>query len=53
MKKILIFLLVAFLCIKTVNASYVVVDKNTNNVISESGKDEKRLIASITKVMTI
>ena len=52
MKKIILSFIIFFLFIINVNASYVVIDRNTNNVLIESGKDEKRLIASITKIMT-
>lgn len=56
MKKIIIFLLTFIIFISNVNAisasSYIVMDINSNNVLLGSNINDKRLIASITKIMT-
>ena len=50
MKKILIIFL--FLITITVNASSIVMDIDSKRILYEENKDEQRLIASITKIMT-
>ena len=50
MKKILIILLL--LIMLPVNASSIVMDIDTNRILYEENKDDQRLIASITKIMT-
>ena len=58
MKKILLFLLLLILFITKVEAStssaysYVLMDQITGRILSSKDKDSKRLIASITKIMT-
>lgn len=56
MRKLGLLLLILILFPKTVNAisasSYVVMDQNSGSVLLSKNKDEKRLIASITKIMT-
>ena len=52
MKKIFLILLIILLLPIKVFASYVLINSDTNEVIYEENKNEKRLIASITKVMT-
>ena len=50
MKKILIIFLL--LITIPVNASSIVMDIDSNRILYEENKDEQRLIASITKIMT-
>ena len=58
MKKLLFFLLLAIIFVGRVNAStssahsYILMDANTGRVLLSKDKDSKRLIASITKIMT-
>ena len=52
MKKSLLLIISFFMFSSIVNASYVLIDKDTNRVLLSNNKDEKKLIASITKVMT-
>ena len=58
MKKILLFLLIFILFTNGVKAStssahsYVLMDETTGRVLLSKDKDSKRLIASITKIMT-
>ncbi len=52
MKKIIVFLFVFLINVQRINASYVVLNQDDNMVIEGSNIHEKRLIASITKVMT-
>lgn len=52
MKKIFLIIVLFFLFIVTANASYVIFDQDNYKVISGNNIHEKRLIASITKVMT-
>lgn len=52
MKKIIVFLFVFFINNIAVRASYVVLNQDDNMVISGNNIHERRLIASITKVMT-
>ena len=58
MKKLLLFLLLLIIFIGRVNAStssahsYILMDANTGRVLLSKDKDSKRLIASITKIMT-
>jgi len=52
MKKIIVFLFVVFFKVLTVNGSYVILNQDNDLVIEGSNIHEKRLIASITKVMT-
>ena len=58
MKKILLFLLCLFIFIQTLKASttsayeYVLMDMDTGRVLQSKNKDNPRLIASITKIMT-
>lgn len=52
MKKIIVFLFIFFINSISVKASYVILNQDDNTVISGSNIHEKRLIASITKVMT-
>lgn len=58
MKKILLFLLLIIIFIGRVEAStnsahsYILMDANTGRVLLSKDKDSKRLIASITKIMT-
>lgn len=52
MKKIICFFVILLIFTNNVKASYVAIDKDTNNVLLEKNKDEKKLIASITKIMT-
>lgn len=58
MKKILLFLLLIFIFIPTINAStstansYVLMDANTGRILQSKNMHEKSLIASITKIMT-
>ncbi len=58
MKKLLLFLLLFILFIGKVEAStnsahsYILMDANTGRVLLSKDKDSKRLIASITKIMT-
>ncbi|MBR7041892.1 MAG: D-alanyl-D-alanine carboxypeptidase [Bacilli bacterium] len=58
MKKILLFLLCLFLFIANIYAStssayeYVLMDMDSGRVLSSKNKDNPRLIASITKIMT-
>ena len=52
MKKIILIIALFFICISNVNASYVVFDQDNKNVLYGSSIHEKKLIASITKVMT-
>ena len=49
MKKIVIVLLLLFI---KVNASVVVMDADSNRVLYSSNMNERKLIASTTKVMT-
>ena len=59
MKKILLFLLCIYLFIPNVQASttsayeYVLMDMNSGKVLASKNKYSQRLIASITKIMTI
>ena len=56
MKKILVVILCFFMLnkVSAISASsYVVIDSDTNNVLLGSNIDSPRLIASITKIMTI
>ena len=60
MKKILLFLLCIYLLlISSVQASttsayeYVLMDMDSGRVLASKNKDSPRLIASITKIMTI
>ena len=59
MKKILLFLLCLFLLIPQTNAStstayeYILMDMDSGRVIESKNKDIPKLIASITKIMTI
>ena len=59
MKKILLFLLCIYLIIPKVQAStttayeYILMDMDSGRVIESKNKDIPRLIASITKIMTI
>ena len=58
MKKLLLILLLAIIFVGRVNAStssaysYILMDANTGRVLLSKDKDSKRLIASITKIMT-
>ena len=58
MKKILLFLLCINILIPSVNAStssayeYVLMDMDSGRVLASKNKDNPRLIASITKIMT-
>lgn len=58
MKKLLLFLLLFILFMTKVEASintaysYILMDANTGRVLLSKDKDSKRLIASITKIMT-
>lgn len=58
MKKVLIFVLLFIMLVPKVNAStesassYILMDANTGRVLLSKDKDSKRLIASITKIMT-
>lgn len=58
MKKLLLFLFLFIICIGRVEAStksassYVLMDEKTGRVLLSKDKDSKRLIASITKIMT-
>ena len=52
MKKIIVFLFIFFINISFSKASYIVLNQDDNTVIRGSNIHEKRLIASITKVMT-
>ena len=58
MKKLLLFLLLLIIFIPKVTAttssahSYVLMDAETGRVLASKDKDSKRLIASITKIMT-
>ena len=58
MKKVLIFLLIFLVMIPKVNASttsassYVLMDATTGRVLASKNMNSKRLIASITKIMT-
>ena len=51
MKKIILFLLIICFSFK-VNASIVVMDASSGRVLYSQNKDEKKLIASTTKIMT-
>ncbi len=52
-KLIIIIILLIPIKVKGISASsYVVMDLNSNRVLQSSNKDESRLIASITKIMT-
>ena len=59
MKKLLLFLLLLTTFIPKVIAStnsahsYILMDANTGRVLFSKDKDSKRLIASITNIMTI
>ena len=52
MKKILFLLFIFVIFITNVKASYVIINQDNGDVIKQSNMNEKRLIASITKVMT-
>ncbi len=52
MKKIITLLIVVFLFSSRVSASSIVMDMDSKRVLYENAKDEKRLIASTTKIMT-
>ncbi|MBR5662897.1 MAG: D-alanyl-D-alanine carboxypeptidase [Bacilli bacterium] len=52
MKKIIFIITLFFLCINKVSASYIVMDQDNNKILYGDNIHEKRLIASITKVMT-
>ena len=52
MKKIIVYFFFFFICFTNVNASYVILNQDNNKVLYGSNIHEKRLIASITKVMT-
>lgn len=52
MKKIFLIIFLFFICINKVKASYIVLDQDNHNVLYGDNIHEKRLIASITKVMT-
>ena len=58
MKKVLLFLFLLIIFISKVEAStnsaysYILMDANTGRVLLSKDKDSKRLIASITKIMT-
>lgn len=52
MKKLLLIVGIFLIFISKVNASYVLMDQKSGTVYSGSAMHEKRLIASITKVMT-
>lgn len=52
MKKFICLFIAMFIFSEKAMASYVVIDRDTGSVILENNKDEKRLIASITKIMT-
>ncbi len=56
MKKLLIFIISLFVCLTNAKAisasSYIVMDMDNNDVIMGENIHEKRLIASITKIMT-
>ena len=51
MKKILL-VLIFLLCINTVNASIVVMDADSGRIIYSKDENQKKLIASTTKIMT-
>lgn len=52
MKKILIFVLLLFLFIPNIKASYIVMDSDNNRVITGNAIHTKRSVASISKIMT-
>jgi len=58
MKKVLLFLVLIFLCISKVEAStatahsYILMDMETGRVIDSKNMNDKSLIASITKILT-
>lgn len=52
MKKIIILIFTLLIFMPNIKASYVIMDQDTHDVIEENNMHEKRLIASITKVMT-
>ena len=51
MKKILLIIVLIIVCFK-VNASVVVMDASSGRVLYSKNKDEPKLIASTTKIMT-
>ena len=51
MKKILL-VLIFLLCVNIVNASIVVMDADSGRILYSKNKEEKKLIASTTKIMT-
>jgi D-alanyl-D-alanine carboxypeptidase len=58
MKKILLFIFIFFLNINVgysldTSKSSVVIDMDSGRILYEKNKDDKRLIASITNIMTI
>ena len=59
MRKLLLFLLCLYIIIPSVYAStdtayeYVLMDMDSGRVLASKNKDNPRLIASITKIMTI
>ena len=52
MKKIIVFLLIIFLSFANVKASIVVMDADSGRVLYSINMNEKKLIASTTKIMT-
>ena len=58
MKKLILFGLLFFVCIMSVNAStesaysYILMDETTGRVLKSKDMHSRRLIASITKIMT-
>lgn len=52
MKKVIFFLSLYFVVLTKVNASFIVMNQDNKQVLFQSNMHEKRLIASITKVLT-
>ena len=52
MKKILFAVFLLFLMCSNINASIVVMDASSGRVLYSQNKDEQKLIASTTKIMT-
>ena len=52
MKKFILFILIVFIFPLRVNASSIVMDADTKRVLVNNAGDEKKLIASTTKILT-
>ena len=52
MRKLILFFLIFLFALETINASIVVMDADSNRVLYSKSANDKKLIASTTKIMT-